>query len=62
MLHCGNYFLKQVLDFCFRLDDNVSKNGSTIKGFYLGTVGTTFFGTWSLFKKDFMDCSIIPDR
>ena len=61
ILHCGNEFLKQVLNFCFKLDDNVPRYGSTIKSSFLGTVGITFFGTWSLFKKDLMDCSIIPD-
>ena len=62
MLHCGNEFLKQVLNFRFKLDDNVSRYGSTIKSSFLGTVGISFFGTWSLFKKDLMDCSIIPDE
>ena len=61
MLHCGNEFLKQVLNFWFEFDDFVPRYGSTIKSSVLGTVGITFFGTWSLFKKDFMDCSIIPD-
>ena len=61
ILHCGNEFLKQVLNFRFKLDDNVPRYGSTIKSSFLGTVAITFFGTWSLFKKDFMDCSIIPD-
>ena len=45
ILHCGNEILKQVLDFCFKLDDNVSRYGSTIKGSFLGAVGITFFGT-----------------
>ena len=31
------------------------------KSSFLGTVGITFFGTWELFKKDFMDCFILPD-
>ena len=61
ILHCGKEFLKQVLVFCFKLDDNVPRYGSIIKCFFLGTAGITFFGTWSLFKKDLMDCSIIPD-
>ena len=61
MLHCGNEFLKQVLNFCFKLDDNVPRYGSTIKSSFLGTVGITFFGTWSLFRMDLMDSSIIPD-
>ena len=43
------------------MDDNVHRYGNAKKSFFLGTVGITFFGTWSLFKKDFMDCSIIPD-
>ena len=60
-LHCGNELLKQVLNFHFKFDDNVSRYGSTIKSFFLKTVGITFFGTCSLFKKDLMDCSIIPD-
>ena len=60
MLHFGNKFLKQVLNFRFKLDDNVPRYGSTIKSSFLGTVRITFFGTWSLFKKDLMDCSIIP--
>ena len=58
ILHCGNEFLKQVLNFCFKLDDNVPRYGSTI---ILGTVAITFFGTWSLFKKYLMDCSLISD-
>ena len=62
MLHCGNEFLKQVLNFCFKFDDNVPRYVSTIKSSFLGTVGITFFRTWSSFKKDFMDCSIIPDE
>ena len=61
ILHCGNELLKQVLNFCFKLDDNVLRYESPIKGSFLETVGITFFGTWSLFKKDLMDCSIIPD-
>ena len=60
MLHCGNKFLKQVLNFCLKLGDNVLRNGCTIKSYFLVTVGITF-GTWSLFKQDFMDWSIIPD-
>ena len=59
MLHCGNRFLKQVLNFCFKLDDNVPRYGGTIKSYFSGTVGITFFGTWSLSKKDFIDCFII---
>ena len=62
MLHCGNEFLKQVLNFCFKLDDIVPRYGSTMKNSFLGTVQITFFGKWSFFKKDFMDCSIIPIR
>ena len=31
MLHCGNEFLKQVLNFCFKLDDILPRYGSTIK-------------------------------
>ena len=61
MLHCGNEFLKQVLNLRFKLDGIVPRYGSTIRSFFLGTVGIIFFGTWSLFKKDFMDCSVIPD-
>ena len=45
ILHCGNEFLKQVLNFYFKLDDNVPRYGSTIKNSFLGTVGITFFGT-----------------
>ena len=45
MLHCGNEFLKQVLNFCFEFDDFVPRYGSTIKSSVLGTVGITFFGT-----------------
>ena len=45
ILHCGNDFLKQVLNFRFKLDDNVPRYGSTIKSSFLGTVGITFFGT-----------------
>ena len=55
MLHCGNEFLK------FKLDDIISRYGPTIKSFFLGTVGITFFGTWTLFKTGFIDCSKIPD-
>ena len=51
--------MKQVLNFCFELDDNGPRYGSTTKSSFLGTVGITF---WSLFKKDLMDCSIIPDE
>ena len=61
MLHCGNEFLKQVLNVRFKVEDKVPRYGSTIKTYFLGTVGITFFRTWSLFKKDFMDCFIIPD-
>ena len=61
ILHCGNEFLMQVLNFRFKLDDNVPSYGSTIKSFFLGTVGITFFETWSLIKKDLMDCSVIAD-
>ena len=61
MLHCGNEFLKQVLNFCFELYDIVSRHGSTIKTSFLGTVRITFFGTWGLFKKDFKDWSITLD-
>ena len=60
-LHCGNEFLKQVLNFPFKLDGIVPRYGSTIKSSFLETVGITFFGTWTLFKIDIMDCSIIPD-
>ena len=61
ILHCGNEFFKQVLHFCFKSDDNVPRYGSSIKSSFLGTVGITFSRTWSLFKKDFMNRSIIPD-
>ena len=54
-------FSSKFLVFTLKLDDNVPRYGSTIKSSFLGTVGITFFGTWSLFKKDLMDCSIIPD-
>ena len=56
MLHCGNEFLKQVVNFRFKLDDNVPRYGSTIKSSFLWTVGI-----WSSFKKDLMGFSIIPD-
>ena len=49
MLHCGIEFLKQVLNFCFKLDDIVPRYGSTIKSSFLGTVVITIFGRWSLF-------------
>ena len=42
ILHCGNEFLKQVLNFCFKLDDIISRYRRTIKSFFLGTVGITF--------------------
>ena len=32
--HYGNEFLKQTLNFCFKLDDNVPRYGSTIKSFF----------------------------
>ena len=48
ILHCGNEFFNQVLNFCFKLDDNVPRYGSTIKSSFLGTVGITFFGTFLL--------------
>ena len=38
-LHCGNEFLKQVLNFRFTLDDKVPRYVSTIKSSFLGTVG-----------------------
>ena len=62
LLDCGNEFLKQVLNVPFKLDDNVPRYESTIKSSFLGSVGITFFRTWSLFKKDLMDCSIIPNE
>ena len=49
MLHCGNEFLKQVLNVRFKVDDKVPRYGSTIKTYFLGTVGITFLRTWSLF-------------
>ena len=61
MLHCGNDFLKQVLNLRFNFDDNVPRYGSTIKSSFLETNGITFFKKWSLLKKDFMGWSIIPD-
>ena len=61
ILHCRNEFLKQVLNFRFKLDHNVPRYGSTMKSSFLGTVGITFFGTWTLFKKGAMDYSVIPD-
>ena len=45
MLYCGNEFLKQNLNFRFKLDDIVSRYASTIKSSFLGTVGSTFFET-----------------
>ena len=45
MLHCGNEFLMQVLNFHFKLDDIIPRYGSIIKSSFLGTVGITFFGT-----------------
>ena len=62
MLHCANEFLKKVLNFRFKLDGVVPRYGSTIKSSLLGKSRITFFGTWSLFKKDFMDCSVIFDE
>ena len=61
ILHCSNEFLKQVLNFHFKSDDGIPRYGSTINSSFLGKVGITFFGTWSLFKKDLMNYSIIPD-
>ena len=43
MLHCGIEFLKQVLNFIFKLDDSVFRYGGTIESSFLGTVGITFF-------------------
>ena len=37
LLHCGGEFLKQVLNFCFKVDGNVPRYGSTIKWFFSGT-------------------------
>ena len=48
MLDCGNEFLKQVLNFRFKLHDNVPRYGSTIKSSFLVAFGITF-GTWSFF-------------
>ena len=31
ILHCGNEFLKQVLNFRFKLDDNLPRYGSILK-------------------------------
>ena len=45
MLHRDNEFLKQALNFLFKLDDNVLRYGSTIKSSFLGTVGINFCGT-----------------
>ena len=45
ILDCGNEFLKQVLNFYFKLDDIVPSYGSTIKSSFFGAVGITFFGT-----------------
>ena len=61
MLHFGNEFWKQVLNFRFKLDYIVPRYGSTTKSSFCGAAAVTFFGTWSLFKKDFKDCSIISD-
>ena len=61
MLHSGNEFLEKVLNLCPKLDGIVPRYGNTIKISFLGTVGITFFETWSLSNKNFMDCSIIPD-
>ena len=41
ILRCGNEFLKQFLNFRFKLDDNVPWYGSTIKSSFLGTLGIT---------------------
>ena len=60
MLHCGGKFLKQVLNFCFKLDGIVPRYGSARKDSFLGTDGIPFFGTYGSFKKYFIDCSIIP--
>ena len=43
MLHCGHEFLKQFLNFHFKLDEIVPRYGSTIKSSFLGLVGITFF-------------------
>ena len=43
ILHSGNEFLEQILNFHFKLDDNVPRYGSTTKSSFLGTVGITFF-------------------
>ena len=45
MLHCGNEFLKQVLNFYFKLDGIVPRYGNTIKNSFLEKAGMTFFGT-----------------
>ena len=42
ILHCGNKFLKQVLNFCFKLDDIDPNYGSITKSFFLRKVGITF--------------------
>ena len=60
MLQCGKEFLKRVLNSGFNLDDIVPRYGSVKKTSFLGTVGINFFEAWSLFKKDFMDCCVIP--
>ena len=52
MLHCGNKFLKQALNFCFKLGDIVPSYGSAIKSSFFGRVEITFFETCSLFKKE----------
>ena len=53
MLHCGNTFLKQILNFRFKLNDIVPRYEGTLKSPFLGTVGITFFATCNLFKKRF---------
>ena len=42
MLHFGNWFLKQVLNFHFKLDDIVPRYGSFRKSSFLGTVESLF--------------------
>ena len=45
ILDCGDEFLKQVLNFHFKLDDNTPRHESNMKSLFLRTVGITFFGT-----------------
>ena len=51
ILHCGNEFLKQVLNFFFKVGDMFPKYGSIFKSYFLVIVGITCFGTQERSKK-----------